>query len=68
MEESSFLIANPRHVPIFKYNPEIDNSGVWVVYHSRGYLRQKRKMRFKKNLERELEKQGKQDKPVSVSA
>jgi hypothetical protein len=55
--ETSFLIANPRNVPVFKYNPEVDNSGVWTVYHSRGYLRRKRKMRFKKNLERELEKQ-----------
>ena len=55
--DSSFLIANPRHVPVFEYNPEVDNSGVWTVYYSRGYLRRKRKMRFKKNLERELEKQ-----------
>jgi hypothetical protein len=62
MEQPTFLIANPRHVPIFKYDPEVDNSGVWVVYHSKGYLRHKRKMRFKKNLERELEKQ------VKVSA
>ena len=57
--DSSFLIANPRHVPVFKYNPEVDNSGVWTVYHSRGYLHRKRKMRFKKNMERELEKQNK---------
>lgn len=63
--ESSFLIANPRNVPVFKYNPEVDNSGVWVIYHSKGYLRRKRKMRFKRNLERELEKQGKQ---INVSA
>jgi len=63
--ESSFLIANPRHVPVFKYNAEVDNSGVWVIYHSKGYLRRKRKMRFKRNLERELEKQGKQ---INVSA
>lgn len=60
--DSSFLIANSRHVPVFKYNPEVDNSGVWTIYHSKGYLRRKRKMRFKKNLERELEKQ------VKVSA
>ena len=57
MDRPSFIIANPRHVPVFKYDPEVDNSGVWVVYHSRGYLRRKRKMRFKKNMERELEKQ-----------
>lgn len=57
MDRPSFIIANPRHVPVFKYNPEVDNSGVWVVYHSRGYLRRKRKMRFKKSMERELEKQ-----------
>jgi len=55
--ETSFLIANPRNVPVFKYDPEVDNSGVWFVYHSKGYLRRKRKMRFKKNLERELDKQ-----------
>ena len=57
--DSSFLIANPRHVPVFKYNPEVDNSGKWMIHHSRGYLRHKRKMRFKKNIERELEKQSK---------
>ena len=57
MDRPSSIIANPRHVPVFKYDPEVDNSGVWVVYHSRGYLRHKRKMRFKKNMERELEKQ-----------
>jgi len=56
MDRPSFIIANPRHVPVFKYDPEVDNSGVWVVYHSRGYLRHKRKMKFKKNMERELEK------------
>jgi hypothetical protein len=57
MEKPSFIIANPRHVPVFKYNPEVDNSGEWLVYHSKGYLRKKRKMRFKRNIERELEKQ-----------
>ena len=62
MEQTTFIIVNPRHVPIFKYDPEVDNSGVCVVYHSKGYLRRKRKMRFKKNLERELDKQ------VKVSA
>lgn len=66
--DQSCIIANPRHVPIFKYNPEVDNSGVWVVYHSKGYLRRKRKMRFKKNLERELEKQDNQNKQANVSA
>jgi hypothetical protein len=65
MDSTSFIIANPRHVPLFKYNSDVDNSGVWVVYHSKGYLRRKRKMRFKKNLERELDKQNKQ---VNVSA
>lgn len=57
METSSFFIANPRHVPVYKYNPEVDDSGFWIVYHSKGYLRKKRKMRFKRNMERELEKQ-----------
>ena len=57
MESSSFIIANRRHVPVFKYDENVDNSGVWTIYHSKGYLRRKRKMRFKKNLERELEKQ-----------
>ena len=57
MDSPSFIIANRRHVPVFKYDPELDNSGAWIVYHSKGYLRRKRKMRFKKNLERELEKQ-----------
>lgn len=57
MEENKIIIANPRHVPVYKYNEEIDNSGEWVIYHSNGYLRKKRKMRFKRNVERELEKQ-----------
>jgi hypothetical protein len=57
MEKPSFIIANPRNVPVFRYNPEVDDSGVWVVYHSKGYLRKKRKMRFKKNMERELDRQ-----------
>ena len=57
MDNSTFLIANPRHVPVYKYDEEVDNSGKWMIYHSKSYLRLKRKMRFKKNLERELEKQ-----------
>ena len=61
MESSSFLIANPRHVPVFKYDENVDNSGKWIIYHSKSYLRYKRKMRFKKNMERELEKQNKQN-------
>jgi hypothetical protein len=56
MDTTSFIIANPRHIPVYKYNEEIDNLGEWVVYHSKGYLRKKRKMRFKKNMERQLEK------------
>jgi len=56
MDVTSFIIANPRHVPVYRYNEEIDNLGEWVVYHSKGYLRKKRKMRFKKNIERQLEK------------
>ena len=59
MDSETFIIANLRNVPIFKYDPEVDNSGKWVTYHSKGYLRYKRKMRFKKNMERELEKQNK---------
>ena len=57
MVQNSFIIVNLRHVPVYKYNEEIDNSGDWIIYHSKGYLRKKRKMRFKKNMERELEKQ-----------
>ena len=57
MDKNSFIIVNLRHVPVYKYNEEIDNSGDWIIYHSKGYLRKKRKMRFKKNMERELEKQ-----------
>ena len=57
MDQNSFIIVNLRHVPVYKYNEEIDNSGDWIIYHSKGYLRKKRKMRFKKNMERELEKQ-----------
>jgi hypothetical protein len=59
MESSSFIIANRRHVPVFKYDENVDNSGKWIIYHSRSYLRNKRKMQFKKNMERELEKQNK---------
>jgi hypothetical protein len=59
MESSSYLIANPRHVPVYRYNEEVDNSGKWIIYHSKSYLRLKRKMKFKKNMERELEKQNK---------
>lgn len=59
MDNTTFLIANPRHVPVYKYDEEVDNSGKWMIHHSRGYLRHKRKMRFKKNMERELEKQNK---------
>jgi len=59
MESSSYLIANQRHVPVCRYNEEVDNSGKWIIYHSKSYLRLKRKMKFKKNMERELEKQNK---------
>jgi len=59
MDSETFIIVNQRNVPTFKYDPEVDNSGKWVIYHSKGYLRYKRKMRFKKNMERELEKQNK---------
>ena len=59
MDNSTFLIANPRHVPVYKYDEEVDNSGKWMIYHSKSYLRLKRKMRFNKNMERELEKQNK---------
>ena len=59
MESSSYLIANPRHIPVYRYNEEVDNSGKWIIYHSKSYLRLKRKMKFKKNMERELEKQNK---------
>ena len=59
MESSSYLIANPRHVPVYRYNEEVDNSGKWIIYHSKSYLRLKRKMKFKKNMERELDKQNK---------
>jgi hypothetical protein len=59
MDNTTFIIVNPRHVPIYKYDEEVDNSGKWIIYHSKGYLRKKRKMRFKKNMERELEKQNK---------
>lgn len=59
MDNQTLIIAIPRNVPIFKYDPEVDNSGKWVTFHSRSYLRYKRKMRFKKNIERELEKQNK---------
>jgi hypothetical protein len=59
MESSSFIIANPRNAPVFKYDENVDNSGKWIIYHSKSYLRIKRKMRFKKNMERELEKQNK---------
>jgi hypothetical protein len=57
--ESSYIIANPRHVPVYKYDENVDNSGKWIIYHSKKYLRFKRKLRFKKNMERELEKQNK---------
>jgi len=59
MDNQTLIIAIPRNVPIFKYDPEVDNSGKWVTFHSKGYLRYKRKMRFKKYMERELEKQNK---------
>jgi len=57
-EEKDFvMIQNYRHAPFYKYNEEIDNSGEWVIYHSKGYLRKKRKLRYKRNFDRELEKQ-----------
>ena len=57
--DKSYIIANPRHVPVYKYDENVDNSGKWITYHSKSYLRHKRKMKFKKNMERELEKQNK---------
>jgi hypothetical protein len=57
--DNSYIIVNPRHVPVYKYDENVDNSGKWITYHSKSYLRQKRKMKFKKNMERELEKQNK---------
>lgn len=57
-EEKEFImIQNYRNVPFYKYNEEIDNSGEWIIYHSKGYLRKKRKLRYKRNFDREIEKQ-----------
>jgi len=56
-EKEFFIIANHRNVPFYKYNEEIDNSGEWVIYHSKGYLRKKRKLRYKRNFDKEIEKQ-----------
>jgi len=47
--EESFRIANPRHIPLRKYDPKNDDLETgWQVYHSRKYLRRLKKQQQKR--------------------
>ncbi len=48
-EESSFIIANPRHVPLYRYDRRHDNDETgFVVFYSKKYLRRQKKINEKR--------------------
>lgn len=55
--EEGFLVTIPnwRHVPFYNYdkaNDDLENG--WVIYHSKKYLRRKKKLLAKKRKEKEF--------------
>lgn len=39
------FVPNAANIPSYRYSEEIDNSGSWKTYHSKGYLRLQKKKR-----------------------
>jgi len=54
-DQDKFIIANPRHVPLYRYDSKHDNTeDGWIEYHSRKYLRRQRKLIRRKNAAKSL--------------
>jgi len=45
VKDEVVVIPNASHIPQNRYNKEIDESGEWKTYHSKGYLRLQKKKR-----------------------
>jgi len=41
--DETVVIPNSANIPEYRYSEEIDNSGEWKTYHSKGYLRRMKK-------------------------